>query len=91
MFEPGSRYISAPTYTVNLPEGREIRAVVPPLPRRFRIEGEHPRQESERLDHIAGAYLNNPTQFWALCDAANAMSPDALSTRDRIPIPRREA
>jgi hypothetical protein len=74
---------------LKLPDGREVTAVVPPLPRSFTIAGQHPRLESERLDHLAYRYLGDATQFWVLCDAGNVMSPDALARRDRIAIPKR--
>jgi hypothetical protein len=39
---------------------------------------EHVVAAGERLDHIAAQYLGDPEQFWRICDANNAMDPDAL-------------
>ena len=41
----------------------------------------------DRLDLLAVQYLNDPTGFWRLCDANNAMVAGALAARaaDRHP------
>ena len=49
--------------------------------------GWHRRGEGERLDLIAYQYLNDPTQAWILCEANDAVVPDALAARDLIAIP----
>jgi hypothetical protein len=90
MFMPGSRYEKMATYTVTLPDGREVTAVRTPLPVQTGLLGYHRRLEGQRLDHLASHYLADATQFWRLCDANNAMAPDALAVRDLIGIPRKE-
>ena len=50
-----------------------------PQPARFQVIGEHTVIQSERLDNIAAKYLGDPTLFWRLCDANNAMRPDTLT------------
>ncbi|HEU4389388.1 MAG TPA: LysM domain-containing protein [Blastocatellia bacterium] len=40
---------------------------------------EHTVTQGERLDNITARYLGDPTQFWQVCDANNAMRPDDLT------------
>jgi hypothetical protein len=87
VFFPGSRYAASETYAAADAAGREVRVVVPRLPAARPLRGFHPRADGHRLDLIAARHLNDPTAFWALCDANNAVSPDALGTRDRVGIP----
>jgi hypothetical protein len=90
VFYPGSRYEKAGTYTVRLPDGREVTATRLPLSGTARPVGYHRRLEGQRLDHLAAHYLGDPTAFWRLCDANDAMSPDALAARELVGIPARE-
>lgn len=87
MFFPGSRYAAADTYDATDAAGRAVRLAKPRLPAARPLRGFHPRTEGQRLDLIAARFLNDPTAFWALCDANNAMSPDALGARDRVGVP----
>jgi hypothetical protein len=50
-----------------------------PQPERFALLQEHAVSEGERLDHITADYLNDPEQFWRLCDANRALRPDELT------------
>ena len=90
MFTPNSRYAQAETYTVTLPDGRVVSAVKIPRPRTPAPRGYHRRQAGERLDLIAYKYLNDATMSWRLCDANNALVPDALAARDLIGVPERD-
>ena len=45
------------------------------------------RRRGQRLDLIANYFLNDATAFWQLCDANNAVVPDALSAHDLVGIP----
>jgi hypothetical protein len=49
---------------------------------------EHTVRQGERLDNITAIYLNDPTQFWRLCDANGVMRPEELTdeTGRRIKI-----
>ncbi|SFN69867.1 LysM peptidoglycan-binding domain-containing protein [Nitrosospira briensis] len=51
---------------------------------------EHVVTQGERLDNITARYLGDPEQFWRVCDANNAMLPQALTEeigrRLRIPL-----
>ena len=87
MFAANSRYASLPTYTVTLPDGRQVTAVRLPLPQAGPPVGYHPRREGDRLDLLAARYLGDATMFWRLCDTANTPVADALAARDLIGIP----
>lgn len=88
MFAADSRYLSQPTYTVTLPDGRKVTAVTPPLPNPVPIIGYYQRVGPGRLDLIAVQYLNAPTGFWRLCDANNSMIAGSLAARAQIGIPQ---
>jgi len=90
MFFKGSRYEKTGAYTVTKPDGTQVQAVRLPLPRPGRLLGYHRRLEGQRLDHVAAHYLKDATSFWRLCDANEAMVPDALAARELIGIPTRE-
>lgn len=87
MFFPGSRYEKVGTYQISRPDGTLITVTKIPLPSNRPLLGYHRRQEGQRLDLIAYAYLKDATTFWQLCDANNAIVPDALASRDLIGIP----
>jgi hypothetical protein len=87
MFFPGSRYERAGTYPVTLPDGTIATVTRIPLPRTDPLVGYHPRVQGQRLDLIASHYLADPTTFWRLCDANNAIAPDALAMHDLVGIP----
>jgi nucleoid-associated protein YgaU len=82
LFASTSRYYGIPTATLNLPHGRTIiylqRRFLPP-PERFQVIQEHTVVQGERLDNIAGQFLGDPTLFWRICDANNAMRPEELT------------
>ncbi len=98
MFDRTSRYYSLPTGTLSLFEGgvsRDIKYVQ----RRFipTTEGmitavEHLVVQGDRLDNIAARYIGDPTHFWKICDANEAMVPeeltDRIGRRIRIAVPR---
>jgi len=62
-----------------------------PDPSRFETLLEHPVTEGERLDNLTAAYLDDPEQFWRLCDANRAIRPteltDELGESIRITLP----
>lgn len=94
LFPPTSRYFSVETATLEEPDGKVIvylqRRFVPP-PERFALLQEHVVKQGERLDNITAQYLDDPEQFWRICDANRAMRPDALTEtigrRLRITLP----
>jgi hypothetical protein len=88
VFFPGSRYEPVGTYTVTRPDGTQVVATRLPLPSAGPVAGYHRRLEGQRLDHLAANYLADATAYWRLCDANNAMVPDALAAHDLVAIPR---
>lgn len=94
MFAPGSRYAQTPTATiaVTAPDGTQrtvtyVRRRLLPRPQDHTLLTEHTLAPGERLDHIASRYLGDPTQFWRICDATDALSPADLETVGRrLPI-----
>jgi hypothetical protein len=87
MFFPGSRYAAMPTYSLTRPDGSTVSAVSIPLPGTAVAQGYYRRQGGARLDQIAYRYLGDPTGFWRLCDANNAVVSDALANADLVGIP----
>jgi hypothetical protein len=87
MFADGSRYESAGTYTVFLPDGTPVAVTRIPLPAARLVLGAHRRQDSERLDLLAYHYLGDATAAWSLGWANDAMSLDALAAHQLVAIP----
>lgn len=94
LFPPTSRYHGVETTTYKTADTQEIvylkRRFVPSADRFVTLQ-EHPVVEGDRLDNITALYLNDPLQFWRLCDANNAMIPSELTAeigrRLRITLP----
>jgi len=87
MFFSGSRYAAMAAYSFPRPDGSTVAVVSIPLPGAAVVQGYYRRQGIERLDHIANRYVGDPTGFWRLCDANNAIIPDALANADLVGIP----
>ncbi len=87
MIFPGSRYEKTGTYLVSRPDGSIVSVLKLPLPALPLVRGYHRRLEGQRLDLIANAFLKDATGFWRLCDANNALVPDALAAQTLIGIP----
>lgn len=93
-FPSASRYAGIETAMLEDDDGKVTvylrRRFLPP-PERFALLQEHEVKQSERLDNITALYLDDPTQFWRLCDANRAMWPDDLTAvigrRLRITLP----
>jgi hypothetical protein len=81
-FPPTSRYYGIDTATLATPDGRTIaylrRRFVPP-PERFALLQEYTVAQGDRLDNLAAQFLDDPEQFWRLCDANGAMRPEELT------------
>jgi hypothetical protein len=90
MYFPGSRYERASVVTVTRDDGTAVRAVRPPLRKQPRTARFHHRLDGQRLDHIAAHYLQDATAFWRLCDAAGAISPDAVGAHATVPVPEED-
>jgi hypothetical protein len=87
LFFPGSRYENQAQYQVRQPDGSTVAVIRLPLPLQNPVMGYHKRHQGQRLDLIASLYLADATAFWLLCDANNAVAPDALAAHDLIGIP----
>ena len=87
MFFPGSRYQDLVAYTITTRGGAVVAVTRLHLRLQTPLLGYHQRRQGQRLDLIAAHYLVDPTTFWKLCDANNAVVPDSLSVHDLIGIP----
>jgi hypothetical protein len=87
VFNSDSRYASAGTYQVTLPDGAAVTVTRIPRPSAQRPTGWFRRGEAERLDVIAYQFAKDATRTWLLCDVNDAMSPDALGAHELIGIP----
>lgn len=90
MFSPNSRYANAETSIVTTASGARVTVCRLPVRPRPAIRGFHRRIDDQRPDGIAAHYLADATAFWRLCDAGDAMVPDALAAREFIAVPAKE-
>lgn len=82
MFASTSRYAAPPTSTYTTADNRQIAYVTRrflPQPDSFVLLLLHTVTGSDRLDNIAAQYLDDPQQFWRICDANDTMSPFDLT------------
>jgi hypothetical protein len=87
MFFPGSRYTKLTPFSVKLPDGTEVQATRLPTPGLAAVLGYYRRGTGDRLDQISGRFLADATQFWRLCDANDAVVPDALAAAPLVGVP----
>jgi hypothetical protein len=81
-FPVTSRYYGIATVQWTQADGSEVSYVQRrfiPSPDRFDLLVEHTVAPGERLDTITATYLNDPLQFWRICDANGAMDPNDLT------------
>ena len=81
-FPPTSRYYGIDTATIQTADGTTItylRRRFVPQPDQFNLLVEHTVADGERLDNITAQYMNDPEQFWRICDANNAIDTNALT------------
>lgn len=94
-YPPTSRYAAVAVATWQAPDGR----AVPYLLRRFLPPADqlallqlYTVTQGDRLDNVTAQFLGDPTQFWQVCDANNAMIPDDLTATPgrllRITLPQ---
>jgi len=88
VFDRKSRYVRhASMYQAIDRRGRTVVALtVAEAPVQTRL-GEHRRKEGQRLDHLAGFYLEDPSGFWRITELNDAMLPDALAEIEVVKIP----
>ena len=91
---PSSRYASIDAAVAIRADGTQVaylRRRFVPDPSRFETLLEHQVAEGERLDNLTATYLDDPEQFWRLCDANRAIRPteltDELGASIRITLP----
>lgn len=93
MFHPSSRYYDLETAQLTVVDAEGNQLTVAYKRRRFipRLENtvafvEHPFIQGERLDLVTAAYLDDPTQFWRICDANAILHPTELEQIGRTII-----
>lgn len=93
-FPASSRYAAVTTHVLRRPDGSEVtylRRRLLPDPARFDTLSEHVVSEGERLDNLTALYLDDPEQYWRLCDSNRAVRPseltDALGGKIAITLP----
>lgn len=94
LFPPNSRYHGVDIASLQGSDGRSIAYVkrrFVPQPESFVLLQEHEVMRGDRLDNLAAHFLGDPEQFWRLCDANRAISPEELTEtpgrRLRITLP----
>lgn len=86
-FDPKSRYLSTPTYTVIDRRGRAVCVVgVPPHPG-APIAGWHVLRDGQRADHLAFQYLGDAAGAWRIAEANDAMNEEWLTELAELAIP----
>jgi hypothetical protein len=81
-FPSTSRYYSIEITTLTAKDGRIVAYLKRrflPQPERFQLLQEYVVRDGDRLDNITAQFLNDPEQFWRICDANNAMEPEELT------------
>ena len=87
MFDPNSRYLNLPQYTVLDARGRTVSVVpTPPHPEQT-LMGYHILRQGERLDHLASRYLSDPAGFWRIAELNDVMLAEDLTEQREIAIP----
>lgn len=89
MFDSNSRYKDLPLKYRQDSRGRTVAVVPVPKAAEQTLRGYHLLKQGQRLDHLANAYLQNPTGFWRICELNDAMLPEALTEKSEIAIPNR--
>jgi hypothetical protein len=95
MFGMTSRYATLPVRTLTRPDGTQVSYVsrrMLPQPAQYSLLLLHTVTDSDRLDNVTARYLDDPTQFWRICDGNAAMSPFDLTEEPgstiRITLPQ---
>jgi hypothetical protein len=95
MFATTSRYAGLPVRAFTRPDGTRVSYVsrrILPQPSQYALLLLHSVTDSDRLDNVTARYLDDPTQFWRICDSNAAMSPFELTNQPgstiRITLPQ---
>ena len=91
IFSPSSRYTRfAQVRRATDRKGANVYWVTPAqIPRQTPL-GEHRAKQGQRLDRLAAHYLDDPTGYWKIAEANDAMSADAIADKPLITIPRKD-
>lgn len=89
MFNDESRYKNATQYEAKDCRGRRVKVVATPDAPHNTILGYHLNKQGQRTDHLAGRYLNEPTAFWRIAEANDAMLAESLTEQQEIAIPNK--
>lgn len=88
--DPAGRYEHLPTYRRVVDGAPDQLLREPRLPTEPAVEGRHRVHVGERLDHLAGRYLDDPYAWWRFADASPGVDLDDLDDPGRwLPLPRR--
>jgi hypothetical protein len=89
-----SRYAACDVAVLTRADGSQLaylRRRFVPDPSRFETLLEHTISEGERLDNLTATFLDDPEQFWRLCDANRTVRPteltDELGATIRVTLP----
>src|SRR4051812_11050376 len=87
LFPPSSRYHGLETAAIERPDGTTIvyvRRRFIAQPDQYALLQEHTVVQGERLDTITARYIGDPEQFWRICDANAALTPEEPEEVGRI-------
>jgi hypothetical protein len=91
IFDPKSRYQTRKAHLQPYPavdrRGRAVMAIPMAEPGPQAPIGQYIRKEGQRLDHLAGAFLNDPNGYWRIAEVNGAVLPDALADAPRVKVP----
>lgn len=78
VFDPKSRYVRHSSVTTATDRrGRAVACVTPAVvPPQVEL-GKHRLKQGQRLDHLAGHYLNDPAGFWRIGEINDAMTAES--------------
>lgn len=80
-FPTGSRYYGLTIANYIRSDGKTMVYVTRrflPSSDKLSVVHQHSVVQGERLDHLSAKYLGDPEQYWRICDANDAIMPDAL-------------
>jgi hypothetical protein len=86
VFFKGSRYARVAELQITDRKGRTVRYKNIRFIPRVEARLGHTVNQSERLDHIAQRFYNDPERFWRICDANLALFPDDLVAQPGVTI-----
>lgn len=89
MFDPKSRYAKLKTCETTDRRGRKVSVVPVPEAPAEQVLGTHLMKQSQRLDHLAYQYLDDPAGYWRICELNDVMLPEALTEAREIDIPEK--